>query len=213
MQSQPSRQVGMTFLELMLVITVAGVILSVAVPNIRSFILNSRMTSAANDLLAAIHAARTEAINRRLPVVMCLSTNPSVTASPPNCSGNGTQGWVVFVDDRDPATAEATDNNGVPDTGELIVQRHDALPETVRTRTSPTNTRYVSFSASGFRRDISAVGAGISGVVFCDERGNVPLAGDILSAARGLIVSPTGRPRVTRSVSEISDHSDLGACP
>ena len=56
---------GFTLLELMLAITVAAVILGLGAPNMAEFIRNSRMTSAANDALAALHMARTEAIKRR----------------------------------------------------------------------------------------------------------------------------------------------------
>ena len=83
MRTRPTRQAGFTLMELMLVITVAAVILGVGVPNFRQFMLNSRMTTAANDLLAAIHTARSEAIKRREQVVMCFSNNP--TAAVPAC--------------------------------------------------------------------------------------------------------------------------------
>jgi type IV fimbrial biogenesis protein FimT len=204
-------QSGFTVMELMLVVALAAVILGVGVPSFRSFMLNNRMTSAANDVLAGIHAARSEAINRRQPVVICFSTNP--TATVPTCAGDGTQGWVIFVDDRDPAVAEATDSNGIPDTNEPIVLRHDALPSSIRTRTTPAgNEGYVAFNASGFSRP-TPLGERFEGVVMCDERGNQAVGGADLSAARGLIVSTTGRPRVTRSKTEITTDSRLGACP
>jgi type IV fimbrial biogenesis protein FimT len=212
MTTAPPRQAGFTIFELMLVVALAAVILGLGVPNFRQFMLNSRMTSAANDMLAALHTARSEAINRHQPVVMCFSTNPADAV--PACAGDGTAGWVVWVDDRDPAVAEGNDGNGVPDADEPVILRHDAMPDSVRTRSTPNgNEGYVAFNGAGFSRQIAAVGERFDGVVMCDYRGNVGVSGGDLSAARGLIVSATGRPRVTRSVNEITTSSSLGACP
>jgi type IV fimbrial biogenesis protein FimT len=200
-------------MELMLVITVAAVILGIGVPSFRDFMLNSRMTSAANDMLAAVHTARTEAIKRHQQVVMCFSTSPE--AAVPACAGDGTGGWVVWVDDRNPAVNEANDNNGIPDADEPVLLRHLALPTSMRTRSKPDgNEGYLAFNASGFSRQIAAVGERFNGVVMCDKRGNTASGGvGDQSAARGVLVSATGRPRVTRSLNEIATDVNLGGCP
>lgn len=212
MRRQPRRQAGFTLLELMLVVALAAVILGIGAPNFRQFLLNNRMTGAANDMLAAIHTARSEAIKRHQQVVMCFSANP--TANVPACAGDGTQGWIVWVDDRDPATPEANDNNGVPNADEPIIVRHNAIPVSIQTRSTPAgNAGYVAFNTAGFSRQIAALGTRINGVVLCDDRGNTAVGGSDLSAARGLIVSPTGRPRVTRFKTEIDADVSLGACP
>jgi prepilin-type N-terminal cleavage/methylation domain-containing protein len=92
-----TRNRGFTLLELMVVLVIAGVLLGIGVPGMRSFILNGRMTAAANDLMAALHLARSEAIKRRVPVVVCTSTNALVAA--PTCANSATlSGWFVFVD-------------------------------------------------------------------------------------------------------------------
>ena len=56
---------GFTILELMITLTIASVIMALAVPSFRDFIKNSRMSGASNDLLASLQLARTEAIKRR----------------------------------------------------------------------------------------------------------------------------------------------------
>jgi len=208
----PGRAAGFTLLELMLVITIAALILGIGVPNMRQFILNNRMTAAANDLLAAVYTARGEAVKRNTQVMMCFSTSPR--AATPDCNGDGTQGWVVFVDAADVDVAAATDNNGVVDGGEPVLLRHDALPGTIRVQSRPAgNKGYVAFNAAGFSRQIPSVGTGLAGVVMCDARGNVELYGADNSAARGVLISQTGRPRVTRSVDEIENNVFLDGCP
>jgi len=212
MRTAPSGNSGFTLLELMLAITVAAVILGIGAPNMRQFILNNRMTGAANDLLAAIYAARTESVKRHAQVVMCFASDPH--AATPACDGTPTQGWVVFVDDKDPTAAEATDNNGVIDEDEPILLRHEALPASIQAKSKPDgNKGYVAFNAAGFSRKIASVGDGLAGIVMCDQRGNVAVYGNANSAARGLLVSQTGRPKVTRSVSDISTNANLAGCP
>jgi type IV fimbrial biogenesis protein FimT len=201
-------QIGFTALELMLVVTIAAIILGIAVPSFRSFAMNNRMTSAANDLLAAVHTARTEAIKRHATTIVCFSTTPS--ADLPACDGTGAEGWVVFVDDLDPTTPEATDGNVVVDAGEEVLVRHDALTQ-IAVRSQPAgNAGYAAFSPSGFKREISAVGTDIEDAVLCDSRGNIALYGDANSAARGFTISITGRPAITRVVGDITA---LGGCP
>lgn len=197
----------------MLAITVAALILGFGVPTFRDFVRNSRITGVANEFLAATYLARGEAIKRRAATTLCLSSDPDA-ASPP-CDGDGTQGWVVFVDDADPDVIEANDRNGVVDAGETVLLRHGALHDTVRTRIEPNDSGgYVSFAPSGMLRALADAGAGtpMTSLVLCDDRGNTAADGGDDSAARGIVVSPIGRPRVTRSVAEIAS-ADLGGCP
>ena len=108
--------------------------------------------------------------------------------------------------------AEAGDNNGVPDAGEPVILAHAALPEGVRSRPMPANNGgFMAYNASGFARD-TVVGTRFTGIVLCDSRGNQRLgnAARNSSAARALVVSPTGRPEVTRNVTRINA---VGACP
>lgn len=205
-------QRGFTLLELMLVITVAAVILGIAVPNMRQFIWNNRLTAAANDLMTAVHAARTESVKRHAPVVMCFSATP--LAATAKCDGTPKQGWIVFVDDKNPDANDATDNNGVLDANEPVILRHGPLPETLNTKTKPDgNKGYVAFTSAGFARKVASVGESVAGVVVCDSRGNVALYGPGNSTARGILISPTGRPKVTRLVTEIAGDANLGGCP
>ena len=57
---------GFTLIELMMTITILAVVLVVAVPNIRDMIVNNRLASQANNFIAALTVARSEAIKRRV---------------------------------------------------------------------------------------------------------------------------------------------------
>jgi type IV fimbrial biogenesis protein FimT len=204
-----STQGGFTLLELMLTIALAAVILGFAIPNMRQFLLNNRMTATANDLLIAVHTARTEAIKRQSPSIMCFTSDP--TAAQPVCNGNGTQGWIVFVDDLDPAVVAGTDNNGQVDANEDVLVRHGPAPTGVTFTSLPAgNAGYVRFNAAGFGREVAALGTDIESVALCDYRGNQELGGPLYSAARAFKVSATGRPSVTRAVADVTG---IGGCP
>jgi len=189
---------GFTLMEMMLVIAIAALILGFGVPNLRSFILNARMTASANDILMAVHTARSEAIKRQRRTVVCLTKTPE--ADDPDCDGDGSEGWAVFVDE---------DDDGVADSGEPIVLRHSALHPSLSIEVLPADhNSYIAFEPNGFAIPISGQ-TPFNLALLCDNRGNRAIAGDDYSAARALVVSATGRPQVTRSVTEIED---LGGC-
>jgi type IV fimbrial biogenesis protein FimT len=194
------RSAGFTLYELMLVLAIAAVMFGLAIPNMRQFIWNNRMTSTANDLLTAVYRARSESVKRHTQTILCFSSDWQ--AAEPECDGDGSQGWVVFAD---------TDASGTADKDEEVLLRHGPIPDTIKLTSLPDdNAGYVAFNNAGFARNI-ALGQALAGVVMCDQRGNAATTGPEYSAARGVTISPTGRPRVTRIVQTIEDQ--LGGCP
>ncbi len=197
---------GFNLLELMTTIAIAGILVGLGVPSFVEFIRNSRMTSTANELLADVTLARTEAIKRRAPVMVCPSPDPLAAA--PVCAGNTTLGgWISFVD-FDPADPTlATNGNGSFDGGgETILRRHAAPPADVA---GTASTNYVSFGSNGFQRLIAGGVPNPYVVRLCDDRGNTQSGGGDNSAARALTVARTGRAEVTRSIAQIAA---LGGC-
>jgi type IV fimbrial biogenesis protein FimT len=200
--SKATGSAGFTLYELMLVLAIAGVMFALAIPNMRDFMWNNRMTSAANDLLTAVHRARSESVKRHAQTILCFTADSE--AATPACDGDGSKGWVIFAD---------TDGDGADDADEEVLLRHGPLPDTIKLKSKPDdNAGYVAFNAAGFARNI-ALGDALQGVVMCDHRGNVATTGPEYSAARGVLVSPTGRPQVTRSVDTIAEDARLDGCP
>src|SRR5262245_46602948 len=137
---------GFTLMELMMVLTVFGIIVALGIPSFHEFSLNGRMPSAANDLLASLQLARSEAIKRQRPVAICGSADPD--ASPPTCAEQFT-GWVVWVD---------TDDDGEVDATEEVLQRHSVLDPKLsatsidRDLALITNNSFMSYGPDGFTR-------------------------------------------------------------
>jgi type IV fimbrial biogenesis protein FimT len=188
-------QRGFTLMELMVVLAVVGVIMGFAVPNFSLYIRNSRLTGAANDLLASVVMARTEAIKRQLPVGVCATANPN-TANPA-CSGATAtafrQGWIVWVD---------ADNDWVPDNtvNEPILERHPALDTSLTVRSNAS--RRLRYLSTGFASGAGPFGANTTNIAMCDARGTDPTVAG-LSAARALRITATGRPRVTKIQADV----------
>lgn len=83
---------GFTIIELMVALTIVGIMAMVGTPLIATMIQNSKLSSATKSYVAGIQTARTEAIRRNAPVDFVL-TNSSVAAGVSG-SANG-KNWVV----------------------------------------------------------------------------------------------------------------------
>lgn len=192
-----TRSAGFTLLELMLALTVAAVLMAVAVPNFQALIRNSRMSGAANDFVSDFNLARSEAVKRRVPVTLCKSQDLAT------CDTDATaafRSWIIFVDDADAAVVNAgNDGDGEVDANEAILRRR-TIADTLTVR-SNANARRTTFLATGFP-DAAAAG-NVTTLLLCDSRGNATgVGGD--SAARAINVATTGRPQVSRDKTRIA---------
>ncbi len=203
-----AKQTGFTLIELMFTVAVLAVLLGIGVPNFRDFVRNGRMTSAANDLLADVNLARSEAVKRRVPVTLCKTTNGT------SCSTDASvpfRRWIVFVDDANAAVVDplGNDGDGEVDAGETVLASR-SIAATITPVTAGDRIRYQS---SGF--PVVDATNGLTRVLMCDARKSAISVGGS-SAARGVTVSATGRPAVTRDKALIDlavASGGFGGCP
>ena len=192
-------QRGFTLYELLITVAVVGVILTLGIPNMQAFTQNSRMTSAANDLHAAFHLARSESSRAKTNITVCASADAD------NCGGTWNQGFIVFVDE------DGDLNRGGGN--ETILRAHDALDSSM-TLVVANDATYFSYSASGLGRPNVGGNPAVSQIVLCDERGNQTAAGGN-SAARLFVATPLGRATIFRDVGIVQGALDaMGeTCP
>jgi type IV fimbrial biogenesis protein FimT len=101
---------GMTMIELLITVVVMAILMAIAVPSFRNASLGSQLSAAANNLLASVQLARSEAIKRNTEMTLCASADGEACA----VSGGWEQGWIVTMDPLVP-TSVLQYQQGLPD--------------------------------------------------------------------------------------------------
>ena len=86
-----------TFLELMITLTVAAILSTLAFPSFVTMTKNNRLTTQANDFILALNITRSEAVKRGTPT--------TITAS----GGSWANGWTVANPNATPVTLRIGD--------------------------------------------------------------------------------------------------------
>ena len=170
---------GFTLIELMVVVALAALLLSLAVPAFRGFVNSMRLTVAVNSLFTSLLLARSEAIKRNGRAVLCKSASGAACVT----SGNWEQGWIVFHD---------TNNNARRDAGEAIVLYQQAMDSSILLTGNSPLVSYVSFTPMG--QTAYASGAFQAGTL------TVCVTSLESQEARQIVISSAGRPRTVRTM-------------
>ena len=75
------RQRGFTLIELMVTVTILGIVLAIAVPNFTDWLNRKRVEGAANEFNALIQFARSESIKRNTKIYFLMSRTDDNTSS------------------------------------------------------------------------------------------------------------------------------------
>lgn len=189
---------GFTLVELLVAITVLGVLLSLATPGFQSIMQDTRQVKSYNNLAGVLRFARSEAIKRSVAISVC----PRATNS--TCGTDWSQGMIVFDD------ATANGLPGVMDGTDSVVRvsNHQTAGVTVaasaiiRPITTPVVQSNIRFTGRGqanwangtwllcdARGESSARALIMSGAGISRRAYETPTSGGIVVDARGIAVS------------------------
>lgn len=73
---------GFTLVELMITVTIAVVLIMIAVPSFKTITLSNKLTTTVNDLVGAINSARMEAVKRNTNTQFCSNSASANTTDP-----------------------------------------------------------------------------------------------------------------------------------
>ncbi len=166
----------------MITVVVAAILLTAGVPSFIALVKGNRMTTRVNEFLGTLSYARSEAVKRSQSVTVCQSSNGTA------CGGavQWENGFLVFVD---------PDNDATIDAGEATLRVGEAAPADF-TVLGTNFANAITFAATAF-----TLPDGTSGFfTFCDDRG--------VGQARAVLVSATGRPRVSQDTNNNGIHED-----
>lgn len=167
---------GLTLLELLAGLAAAAIIAGIGAPAMRALVLDGRRTATANAFVASAQLARSTAVRRQLPVVICAGTRPEACEAG---RAGWARGWFVFVN---------ADRDWPPrlDEGEQVLHEYAAGP-----------TPRITANRAAFRFNRIGLRTTNGTLTLCDERGG--------RHARALIVSYTGRVRASSTRADGSE--------
>jgi len=168
------KQGGFTLVELIVTGTIASIMTVWAVSSWQSFVLDNRMVTQANEIMAELTLARSEAIKRRDKVVICSSSDLATCTNT-----DWALGWIIFQD---------ANNSSQLDGGETIMRVHERL----RGNTTLVAGAGIGTNFNFSRLGLAAITTGGSSNKFllCDSRGTF--------FGRTIQLSGTGRPSIQR---------------
>jgi type IV fimbrial biogenesis protein FimT len=138
-------QLGVTMIELLVVITIAAILMSIGVPSYKYVTTSNRVANEINALLADMQFARYEAVKEGLTVQVCPAAATATTCA---ASATWSNGWIVL------SNAAATNNTAIVLRRQLPFSNfnsHDTL-------TNNAGTAPISFNREGFAVGLTAAG-------------------------------------------------------
>ncbi len=179
----------------MFVLAVVAIALGIGAPLFATLAANNRMSSATNDLVTSLHAARSEALKRQVTVTLCPTPDGAGACI---AGGNLGAGWTVFVDRNADAAISADD---------VILQRHAALDGDLRNGVIATPAALMFTDAGSLAAPLTDFH-----IQLCDHRGDADTGADI-AAGRWIQITQLGRQQLIRTQADLqSDQNPLGGC-
>lgn len=128
---------GFTLVELLVTVSIAGILVAVGIPSFISTISGNRLTTYANEFVTSLNLAHSEAVKRGASVTVRKVDNNSSTKKA--ADANWEDGWDIFTD---------ADKDGNFEAGDVLIKTHSSLQPTYTLRGN-NFSNYILFTSSG----------------------------------------------------------------
>ncbi|MDO9047621.1 MAG: GspH/FimT family pseudopilin [Methylobacter sp.] len=170
MSDKQTKSRGFTLIELIITISIAGILVSIAIPSFSSIIRSTRLTTYANELVASLSLARSEAVKRGVQISIRRKGSTSQ---------NWDSGWYIFTD---------LNGDGALDAADTLLKTYPALTSgfTLRTGTAGYQT-FAAYLPSGLSLNSSG-----DTFKLCASSASASA-----SNSRAITINALGRPRTS----------------
>jgi type IV fimbrial biogenesis protein FimT len=127
MSNKQTKSLGVTLIELIVTISIAAILMGIAIPSFSSIINSTRLTTYANALVTSLNLARSEAVKRGVQISVKREGSTD---------NNWDSGWSIFTD---------LNGNGALDAADTLLKTYPSLTNGFTLRTGTTG--YQAFAA------------------------------------------------------------------
>ncbi len=185
------RTTGFTLVELMIVVAISSILLTLAVPSLRSMVQRNQVDIVAQELSAALFYVRSEAVKLKMDVIMCVSNADGSDCESDAQKYNYANGWIIYMDCDDDGNYDQLvrtcdlNGDGTNETTELL-RVHENLDTNL---TVTGNGNYVAEIGYMMNGRVKGVGGSLTVDLLSINQGNV--------STKKVVVANSGRIRTT----------------
>ncbi len=175
------KQAGFTMIELMVTLAILGIMLALTAPSFQTLVKNNLIAAETNRLVSDMQFARSEALKRGGPVILCRTGDP--TAATPTCGGaphTWSNGWLVYVSGDSNNTYEAATDT--------LLRVAQASPGGLTIKANGASNSNLEFNGDSSTNQ----GGSTARFAICDDRGT--------AHGRMVEIPPVGRLRRAAAV-------------